>query len=278
MSSLKKKSKLEKQAVDLISASIGSNKPSDLDPSPGIFYPQKYEFRASRLPFCPREMVIHHRYPDEALREESYGFRFYVGIGTAVHEVIQQFLGMNNVLYGHWSCCGVIEKERLGSRSCPVCGRPQMYEEYNIEGSLGAHVDGIVPSMNAVWEFKTTGSSNLPKLTSPYKKHHVQASAYLEGINLQEGWDLDKIVFVYLSRDRPQDFKVFVVDPIPDTYTDAVESYSEARDSLYSGHIPEGICKSSSEGSWSGCTYAGICFSPSLDSMLLPVSSLRKKI
>jgi len=83
----------------------------------------RFEFRASGLPFCSRAFVIHHRYKDETPSKPfGYKFNFYVAIGTAVHEVVQKFLGMGKVLYGDWTCCGATERRRLGSDTCPVCG------------------------------------------------------------------------------------------------------------------------------------------------------------
>ena len=242
--------------------------------SSDIYSPYEFKFRASRLPFCPREFVLDQRFPYEVMREESYDFSFYVGIGTAIHEVIQQYLGLSKSIYGHWKCCGVIEKFRTGSASCLVCGRPQKYEEFEIDSELGAHVDAVFLQHSAVGEFKSTSGTNLPKLTGPYPKHLEQASAYTNALNEQFGWELDKIIFVYLSRDRPSDFRVFVVPPIPDAFSGALKKYAQAKEQLVSGEIPDPTCKSSSEGVWKGCTYAGVCFHPHLEEILLPVSSI----
>lgn len=245
--------------------------------SPEIYSPYEFQFRASRLPFCSREFVIDRRYPAKVFRNETYDFHFYVSIGTAVHEVVQQFLGMAKAIYGHWICCGVIEKFRTGSELCPVCGRPQKYEEFEIDSELGAHVDSVFRQYQAVGEFKTTGGSNLHKLSGPYDHHLTQASAYTNALNEQFGWDLDKIIFVYISRDRPSDFRVFVVPPIPDAFSGALEQYEKAKVQLAEGELPEPICSSSSAGAWRGCPYAGVCFHPKLeDEILLPISSLTR--
>lgn len=243
--------------------------------SPEIYSPYQFQFRASRLPFCSREFVIHQRYAGGiVLRSESYDFHFYVKIGTAVHEVVQQFLGMSSSLYGHWTCCGVIERNREGSAPCSVCGRPQKYEEFEIDSELGAHVDAVFLRHNAVGEFKTTGGTNLPKLSGPYEHHLIQASTYTNALNEQFGWKLDRIIFVYLSRDKPSDFRVFVVPPIEDAFSTALSQYAEAKEALMAGEIPDPICSSSSAGSWRGCPYAGVCFHPELDDLLVPVESL----
>lgn len=234
-----------------------------------IYTPYDFQFRASRLPFCPREYVIHNRYQGAVVRNETYDFSFYVKIGTAIHEAVQQYLGMGSFLYGHWICCGVIDKFREGSQLCLVCGRPQQYEEFEIEDSeLGAHVDAVFLRYGAVGEFKSTGSANLTRLTGPYETHLMQASCYLHALNKQFGWELDKIVFVYLSRDRPSDFRVFVVRAIPNALGDVLSLYEDAKLELESGTLPDPICSNSYEGHRKGCPYVGICFHPSLEDRL----------
>jgi len=240
-----------------------------------ISSPYTFQFRASRLPFCSREFVIGKRYAGgQVAFDETYDFHFYVSIGTAIHEVIQQFLGISGSIYGHWTCCGVTEQFREGSALCSVCGRPQKYEEFSVDGELGAHVDSVFRQYNAVGEFKSTGSSNLTRLKGPYDHHITQASCYTNALNLQFGWDLDKIIFVYLSRDRPSDFKVFVVPPIEDALSGAIEQYHNAKEELEAGTIPDPVCSNSYEGHRRNCPYAGVCFHPNLSSLLHPVESL----
>ena len=234
----------------------------------------EFEFRASSLPFCSRAFVLHHRYKDETPSKPfGYNFGFYVTIGTAVHEVLQTFLGMAGMLYGDWVCCGVTEYARIGSKTCPVCGNPQKYEEIAPSSVLGMHVDGISVKYNAVLEYKTTGSSNLESLKEPYPKHLVQASCYVHALNEENGWDLDKIIFIYLSRDKPSDYKIFVSTPNPNVYDDAVKQLNTAKKSLREGVLPERECASSSAGAWRSCPYTGICFK-SPEDFLLPVESL----
>lgn len=246
-----------------------------------IFRPARAEFRSSSLPFCPRKYVIHRRYGG-AVHGESYGFTFYVTIGTAIHEAVQTFLGANKLLYGHWTCCGLTEYNRLGSRPCPICGGPQKYEELAPKSALGMHVDGVVPRYNGIFEFKSIGAKRVDpespdELKDPYEKHMLQASCYVHALNEEHGWELDKIIFVYFSRDDPKKFKVFVRRPLPTIYSDSLVLYRKTLEDLESGVIPEGICSSASVGRWEGCVYAGICFSPWLEDQLLPVSSLLRK-
>jgi hypothetical protein len=241
-----------------------------------ILLPYDFQFRSSRLPFCPREFVIHHRMPkdDRAFRGEGYQFNFYVAIGSAVHEVVQRFLGISNFLYGSWTCCGVTEHDREGSAVCLVCGRPQKYEELAPESDLGMHVDGVSVLYNGVTEFKTTSSKNLPTLKNPYDQHMQQASCYLHALNEENGWQLDKLIFVYFSRDNPADFRVFVRKPLDTIYQDTLVLYRSAKSDLVNGVLPPPVCEKPSDGKWKGCPYSGICFSPSLGNMLIPAERL----
>lgn len=242
-----------------------------------IFEPFTYRFRASRLPFCPRELVIDRRWPKgQALRSESYDFQFYVKIGTAIHEVVQQYLGMADALYGHWTCCGVTELFREGSALCPVCGRPQMYEEFEVDNVLGMHVDSVFLRYLTVGEYKSTGSHNLPLLEGPYPQHHEQASVYLDALNQEYGWGLKKIAFVYFSRDRPSDYRIFIVDPLENALQLVVDRYEKTLAELASGVVPDGICENTYEGHRRGCAYYGVCFHPNLEQNLIPVESLSR--
>lgn len=246
-----------------------------------ILTPFDLQFRSSQLPFCARQHVIHNRYPkdERPVRGESYNFHFYVKIGSAVHEVVQRFLGIAKILYGHWICCGVTEYNREGSENCSVCGSPQKYEELAPSGSeLGMHVDGVSILYNGVTEFKTTSGAKVKTLTNPYPQHMLQASCYLHALNIEHGWGLDKLIFVYFSRDNPKDFRVFVRKPLPESaYLDTLSSYQSAKLAVVSGVIPDAICASPYDGNWRGCPYTGICFSPNLSEMLLPIESLTKR-
>lgn len=241
-----------------------------------VLSPYHFQFRSSKLPFCPREFVIHSRLSPEmrALRGEDYSFNFYVKIGSAVHEVVQKFLGISKFLYGNWTCCGVTEYAREGSARCQVCGQPQLYSELAPKSDLGMHVDGVSVLYNGVAEFKTTSSKNLPEIKDPYPQHMGQASCYLHALNAENGWNLDKLIFVYFSRDNPKDFRVFVRSPLETFYDESLALWKEAKTTLFAGKLPTPICSSSSDGSYKGCSYAGICFSPNLEEQLVPVESL----
>lgn len=264
-------------------ASIGSKKLADMVHAsiveamkPEVDLPFDFEFRASRLPFCPRQLVVHARWPRDAMpiRSENYAFSFYTGVGTILHELIQTYLGIGKVLYGHWRCCGVTEFFTEGSSMCPVCARPRKYLEFEVDGELGAHVDGVSLYYNSVFEFKTTSSVNLVKLTKPYPNHITQASCYVVMLNKMLGINLDKICFVYLSRDNPKNFKVFVVKPDMSAHSAAVSQFRSAKLALVSGTVPDRTCENTYEGNAKGCPYVGVCFSPSMESQLVPVSSL----
>tara|TARA_R100000656_G_scaffold104176_1_gene76120 strand:+ start:148036 stop:148848 length:813 start_codon:yes stop_codon:yes gene_type:complete len=242
-----------------------------------VFSEYKFKFRASGLPFCPRELVI-----DRLIKEENrvgslmdYGFAFYVGIGTAVHEVIQRYLGMVKGLYGNWTCCGYTELEREGSKECPVCGEPQHYDEFKMSfGDSSAYADGVWLRHNAVWEFKTYGVDKVDDLTEPKDAHLQQASCYVELLNEARGWNIDKIIFVYLARDNPRKFKVLVVPPIKNMYSTVLKEYREAQKMAEAKILPKRVCESPTDGDFMNCGYSGICFSPDLDKMLIPVESL----
>lgn len=244
-----------------------------------VSVPYNFQFRSSKLPICNREYVIHHRFPKEnrPIRGEEYTFNFYVKIGSAVHEVVQRFLGMDGFLYGDWTCCGVTDHLREGSKLCPVCEQPQLYGELAPESELGMHVDGVSITYNAVTEFKTTSAANIIKLKDPYDTHMIQASCYLHALNAQYGWSLNKLIFVYFSRDNPKEYKVLVRRPLKDVYDETLEGYVLAQRQLKEGVLPDKVCETVSDGTWRGCSYSGVCFSPVLEKMLIPAERLLQK-
>lgn len=267
---------VEAKAVHALHEMVNPTVALSMEHSSGIETPYEVQFRSSKLPFCPREFVIHMRTAADSrpVKSDSYGFNFFVKIGSAVHSVVQTFLGMSGVLFGHWSCCGVTELFREGSAKCPVCGNPQQYEELGPKSILGMHVDGVSLKWRAVLEFKTTSGKKLPSLKDPYPQHLGQASCYLKALNAEHGWKLDKLVFVYFSRDSPRDFKVFVREPLADFYSETLDLYSSAHRDLEAGVLPDRICTTVSDGLWRSCPYTGVCFTPNLESQLIPVESL----
>lgn len=240
------------------------------------YLPFDFEFRASRLPFCSRQLVLHARWPKDALpvRSERYDFGFYTRIGNVLHELIQSFLGLSGILWGHWTCCGVTVLFQEGTTNCPVCGKPRKYLEFELDSELGAHVDGVSLVFNSVFEFKTTGSATLEKLTAPYPNHQAQASCYVVILNEMFDLNLDKICFVYLSRDTPKKYKVFVRKPDKTAYADALVQFAAAQQSLYNGTIPDRVCSNSYEGHDRACPYVGVCFYPGVEEHLIPVANL----
>lgn len=74
-----------------------------------------YEFRASSLPFCPRAMAI-----DAALKKKDespagsmeHKMQAIFSMGHGVHAATQHWLGMTNMLFGHWRCEAPLDRKR----------------------------------------------------------------------------------------------------------------------------------------------------------------------
>jgi len=230
----------------------------------------RWDFRASGQPICARDFVFWQltedgkRPPDE----ESFRMDFYTEIGTAVHSVMQRWLGRVNQIYGNWSCqnpkCqyyeAVVIKNHLGVGPCPHCDRETIYEEYLLTHSSGlsAHPDGLLPYEDGylLWEFKTTGL--LSKLSFPRHSYLLQTNIYAALLE-DAGMPIKKIAIVYISLLNPE-FKVFLLKPNRDVFNEIVERYLLAKKALHEGEVPIGLCFTPAEAVMYECPWKEYCF------------------
>lgn len=153
--------------------------------------PETKLFRVSSFPYCP---VLHALNPTE--RVEDYSSRFYTDIGTAMHELIQDFMPRTmhgHKVFGNWSCrkCGKKRKLTvLPEKPCScfkgkkvTAGDAWKYEEIEIEyRGLTGHVDKLLQVQTAsgevgylVIDYKTT---NIPAYEAPKKKRRKHSGSW----------------------------------------------------------------------------------------------------
>lgn len=233
----------------------------------------KPRFSPSALPFCPRKFVIHSFATDDLIAMSAWGYdgEFYAGQGHVIHAVTQKQLGKAGLLFGDWSCCGITRCHQKSER-CLVCGNWPTYREFQLDkamNGIGGFVDGVLLDHNAVLEIKTKSSYRIESMTEPiWYEWTMQASVYATALNRMYGWNLDKIVMLYISRENPYIQRIFVVPVIKASLEGQLALQKQGKDCVRLKVLPSGICNNSSEGDDLHCVYASVCFRPDLASKL----------
>ena len=241
-----------------------------------------WQFRASGLPACPLQHVWYRfdRAADSLPgRRESFTKDFYTEIGTAVHTVVQRWLGRLNVLFGDWrcpQCTDLVYKGRLGTVTCD-CGAETVYEELSFAGKPSGHCDGLIklgeltPNENdfAVLEVKTTSERRLEKVIKVHGlplNYRLQATNYTYRLQ-QLGYNLIGVMFLFVPRDSPYKMQALWVHPkrVAAINKGMQAEYEQTLAALKSGDFSglSGTCADPEDGE--GCPYRPNCFSPSAE-------------
>jgi len=271
----------------------------------GVRRKHRAEFRASSGGVCPRNVALTEwaKYgkgvPRVEWRIESM---IYTAVGTAVHEAVQQWLGLKGLLWGSWECrvCG----KTWTNRRSPGwhCGQLVHYIEYSLVhpdpyiGEYG-HADGLllVPMDlgYVVLELKTTSlrQAKIRQKEGPFRSARRQAHTYAEFFEL--GWArvihrdvagnvifnkrarLPKgrcfgVLIIYIPRDRPT-MKLWVPwfrRTKRGGVADLEALVPHTRRQIKRGELPPPRCEKRSDARdefWRWCPWAETCFSPNCD-------------
>ena len=196
------------------------------------------ELRPSSFPQCSVKVWMQ-KYRGETLGhhigERKFSMDYFTGVGTAVHEISQLFMGLTKVQFGHWKCLnreckhgkaacdiktadGQMVKEGKLTRKfscdniCPKCKIPMFYIELEVtyKGVTG-HIDGVwkLPKSmgGGYWivDYKTTG---LKKVVDgdknfPEKKHLAQLPVYAYILKKKHKMNVRGFSLIYMPRDNP---------------------------------------------------------------------------
>lgn len=164
--------------------------------------------RPSQLPFCPVGFFVYHA-SHGATRSMDMRGHFYTAIGTAVHTVLQTFLGRSGRFLANWRC-PICRKTRKVSMQHECCDFPSLYDEVEIsyKGVVG-HIDGIFRDKHGhyhILDFKTTSVlSALRKRTDPGISYIEQVEAYALMLWLEHGIKVKSIILMFVKRDNPKE-------------------------------------------------------------------------
>lgn len=146
--------------------------------------------RVSGFPFCGLESAYKLMVKDETIRKAGFGSKYYTGVGTLTHEIVQDMVGMGGRILGQWNCLTPNCKGvRLLSRKnkCPICKGLMRYEELTVSAFkyVSGHLDGIYKTKDGeyfVVDYKTSSvrviESQHERRTLPYHHNVCQIRAY----------------------------------------------------------------------------------------------------
>lgn len=174
--------------------------------------------RVSSFPYCglrhSYERMTKHEKPPAA----NFGSFYYTEVGTAAHEVIQDFMGRKGKIYGVWICTapGCKGKRKFSAKNtCPLCKSRMRYEELTVKAfkNVSGHLDGIYrDSKGRYWlvDYKTSSvqviTTQKKNPTLPYHHNVHQIKAYCALIELMFDIEISGWILMYVARDNPMIF------------------------------------------------------------------------
>lgn len=243
--------------------------------------PARYSFRGSSLPYCPVREVLalckeaSGRLPKRLLTVKE---QYTMDQGTLIHETIQDILGIQGAIYGHWFCkkCRKSQHWLVGPASC--CGKMCSYEEVRVShpqtGFTGT-VDSLImlPDGKMILaDFKTSTKSNIKALKELSEAYRLQVTSY-HYVLTRPPYSLPIVAaaIVYLARDDVFFTRVVPVEVGPDSVAE-FERFGElklaADRAMVEGGVEKlpGYCKSRGDSPY--CPFDSICFSPCREELI----------
>lgn len=164
--------------------------------------------RPSQLPFCPYGFFCYHA-TYGAIRSMDMKGAFYTSVGTAVHTVLQTYMGKSGRFLANWHCKQCNKRYKV-SMQHECCDFPMEYDEIEIsyKGVVG-HIDAVFrDKYGRYWivDFKTTSlKSALKKMKTPGVGYTEQVEAYALMLWLEHGIKVEGVVLMFIKRDNPKE-------------------------------------------------------------------------
>ena len=203
-------------------------------------YDKEPILRPSGFPICSILMlsrIAEHEKFGNTVQEGGLHSDFFTGIGTLVHEIIQNWSGKVSKLLADWQCVNPdCERSKCGNRDCKdsnctdhthchtlqvgnickKCGNPMVYHELEVEYSIiTGHVDAILKTgKNKFWagDYKTSSIKKLEEITVPSVGYLYQISTYAWILKNVYNINIVGFSIFYVARDNPGIFKEFKYD------------------------------------------------------------------
>lgn len=174
--------------------------------------------RVSSFPYCPLQHAYTRMTKHEKPPAANFGSFYYTSVGTATHDVIQDFFGRTGKIYGKWICrdphCK--GKREFSSKDiCPLCKGRMNYVELTVKAykNVSGHLDGVWKDEEGrYWliDYKTCSTriilSQKKNPTLPYHHNVCQIKAYCALIELMFDIEISGWILMYVARDDPAMF------------------------------------------------------------------------
>lgn len=243
----------------------------------------KPRFNASSFPYCAREHFIYAYLPPKNRPLEGAGFYkdFFTNQGKVIHTAVQNALGRVGLLLGNWVCANIdcanneVIEFATGTPMCKLCNKLMDYKEIALNrdlfGGMGGYIDGLLPDYDAILEIKTKSAAALARMSEPiYHEWAYQASAYSDAMDIQYQLKIENIIMLYINRDNPHIFQIFEKKARQGTLQEQLRLRAVGDECIKAKTLPRGICENMRMGKEEmRCLYAPICFSSSLENMLV---------
>jgi len=166
-----------------------------------------HQLRCSQLPYCPVSTVLN--YGQRGLFQVmDLGMAYYVGVGHAVHNVMQRYLSQSGNFLADYHCAECGKKYPL-SHTIECCEFPTKYDEVSLlYKGVGGHIDGIFKdSQGQYWivDFKTCSVEGaMEKSRRPPAGYMYQVRAYALLLLRQYGLRVAGVMLIFIPRDNPR--------------------------------------------------------------------------
>lgn len=202
-----------KEHLDSVLLEFGNYYSRCLKKAWDIPHAQQQLLRVSGFPYCP--LKEWYGIAMQTNGRQEFGMNYYTKVGTAVHELIQAWMGEGGQLYGSWKCTkvgctGVRNFSAL--RACPKCRSKMEYIEFHVKAfkNVSGHIDGVFRTESGRWfiiDYKTSSvkaiKSNKETGYLPYKANVYQIEAYCALVEREYDIKIDGWILMYVARDNP---------------------------------------------------------------------------
>lgn len=179
-----------------------------------------YNLRCSQIPYCSAAVLVNYG-KRGMVHAMDFMMAFYVGVGHAVHHVMQSYLSQSGQFLANYKCheCGVVHKL---SHTIECCGFPTEYDEIDLDlNGIQGHIDAVFRDKNGdywILDFKTTSLSNATeKAKKPPENYMRQVRAYAYLLYKQYGIKVKGLMLVFIPRDNPKEPTVWEYKIRPDS-------------------------------------------------------------
>jgi hypothetical protein len=167
-----------------------------------------YNLRCSQLPYCSASVLVNYAQRGK-YQAMDLMMAYYVGVGHAVHHVMQTYLSQSGRFLADYTCKECDKVHKLSHQS-ECCGFPTVYDEIDLDyNGVQGHIDAVFKDRQGqywILDFKTTSLSNAQeKAKRPPENYKRQVRAYAYLLWKQHKIKVVGLMLVFIPRDNPKE-------------------------------------------------------------------------